>query len=160
MAGSHVKRDAQSETAQRHKEIVDAAPARDADFTTISGAPVDAIYTPADVEDVDYDRDLGVPGEFPFTRGPYTNMYRGRLWTMRQFSGFGTARESNERYKFLLAQGGGGCRWRSTCRRSWASMPTMRAPRARSAAAACRSRACATWRSSSTASRCRTSARR
>jgi methylmalonyl-CoA mutase N-terminal domain/subunit len=108
MAGSHVKRDAQSETAQRHKEIVDAAPARDADFTTISGAPVDAIYTPADVEDVDYERDLGVPGEFPFTRGPYTNMYRGRLWTMRQFSGFGTARESNERYKFLLAQGGGG----------------------------------------------------
>jgi len=108
MASSHLKPDAGLESAQRHKEAVEAAETRDADFTTISGDPLDAIYTPADTESVDYERDLGVPGEFPFTRGPYPSMYRGRLWTMRQFSGFGTARESNQRYKYLLSQGGGG----------------------------------------------------
>ena len=98
-----------ADAARRHKDAVDQAAARDADFTTISGDTVDTLYTPADLDGVvDYERDLGAPGEFPFTRGPYTNMYRGRLWTMRQFSGFGTARESNARYKFLLAQGGGG----------------------------------------------------
>ena len=98
-----------ADAARRHKDAVDQTAARDADFTTISGDTVDTLYTPADLDGVvDYERDLGAPGEFPFTRGPYTNMYRGRLWTMRQFSGFGTARESNARYKFLLAQGGGG----------------------------------------------------
>jgi methylmalonyl-CoA mutase N-terminal domain/subunit len=108
MAGSRVQHGARAETARRHKESVASAKTRDADFTTLSGETLDALYTPADVEAVDYARDLNLPGEFPFTRGPYTNMYRGRLWTMRQFSGFGTARQSNARYKFLLAQGGGG----------------------------------------------------
>jgi methylmalonyl-CoA mutase N-terminal domain/subunit len=96
------------DAAQRHKQQVAAAEQRAADFTTLSGDTVDPIYTPADVAGIDYERDIGVPGEYPFTRGPYTNMYRGRLWTMRQFSGYGTARESNQRYKYLLANGGTG----------------------------------------------------
>ncbi len=74
-------------------------------FTTVSGMPVQIIYTPADIPDFDYLRDLGFPGEYPYTRGIRHNMYRGRLWTMRQFSGFGTARDTNARYKFLLAHG-------------------------------------------------------
>jgi len=74
-------------------------------FQTVSGLPVEILYTPADLDDFDYLRDLGFPGEYPFTRGIRHNMYRGRLWTMRQFSGFGTARDTNARYKFLLAHG-------------------------------------------------------
>ncbi len=72
--------------------------------TTLSGVPVEPLYTPADVV-VDYERDLGDPGSFPFTRGPYETMYRGRLWTMRQFAGFGTPRETNERFRFLVEHG-------------------------------------------------------
>jgi len=74
-------------------------------FTTVSGEPVDPLYGPGDVSGLDYLRDLGFPGEYPYTRGIYPSMYRGRLWTMRQFSGFGTARETNERFKFLLGRG-------------------------------------------------------
>jgi methylmalonyl-CoA mutase, N-terminal domain len=81
---------------------------RDADFETISGEPLEPLYTAEDVEDLDSDRDLGYPGEYPYTRGVYPTMYRGRLWTMRQFSGFGTAEQTNERYKFLLKHGQGG----------------------------------------------------
>jgi methylmalonyl-CoA mutase N-terminal domain/subunit len=81
---------------------------RDADFETLSGEPVEPLYTPDDVADLDHDRDLGFPGEYPFTRGVYHTMYRGRLWTMRQFSGFGTAEQTNERYKYLLSHGQGG----------------------------------------------------
>jgi methylmalonyl-CoA mutase N-terminal domain/subunit len=75
------------------------------EFTTISGYPVREIYTPADLTGFDFQRDLGEPGEFPFTRGVYKNMYRGRLWTMRQFAGFGTAEDTNLRFKYLLKQG-------------------------------------------------------
>ncbi|HZL86379.1 MAG TPA: methylmalonyl-CoA mutase family protein [Candidatus Krumholzibacteria bacterium] len=96
------------DAARRHKAAVESAKTRTADFTTLSGERVDSLYTPSDIADVDYERDLGVPGEYPFTRGPYPNMYRGRMWTMRQFSGFGTAHESNQRYKYLLSQGGTG----------------------------------------------------
>lgn len=78
---------------------------RDHKFTTVSGLPVKPLYTPDDVRSFDYDRDLSYPGEFPFVRGVYTNMYRGRLWTMRQFSGFGTPRDTNKRYKYLLKHG-------------------------------------------------------
>jgi methylmalonyl-CoA mutase N-terminal domain/subunit len=78
---------------------------RDAKFTTVSGIPVQTLYTPDDIEGFDYHHDLGYPGEFPFTRGVYTNMYRGRLWTMRQFSGFGTPKDTNKRYKYLLKHG-------------------------------------------------------
>jgi methylmalonyl-CoA mutase N-terminal domain/subunit len=73
-------------------------------FATISGIEVDPLYTADDVP-VDYGQDLGAPGEFPFTRGIFGSMYRGRLWTMRQFAGFGTAEETNERFRYLLAHG-------------------------------------------------------
>jgi len=82
-----------------------AVPLRDAElFTSISGAEVDPLPTPETVT-LDYERDLGYPGSFPFTRGVYTSMYRGRLWTMRQFAGFGTAEETNERFRYLLEHG-------------------------------------------------------
>ncbi len=74
-------------------------------FTTISGTPVERLYTPLDVEDLDYERDLGYPGTFPFTRGVQPTMYRGRYWTMRQYAGFGDAKSTNERYRYLLEQG-------------------------------------------------------
>ena len=74
-------------------------------FTTVSGMPIERMYAPPDMESLDYLRDLGFPGEFPFTRGIYSTGYRGRLWTMRQYAGFGTAEESNKRYKYLLEQG-------------------------------------------------------
>ncbi len=83
----------------------EAPPAeRDELFTTISGLPVEPLYSPENVE-VDYQRDLGSPGRAPFTRGVYPSMYRGRLWTMRQFAGFGTAEETNERFRYLLEHG-------------------------------------------------------
>ncbi|MBV8081452.1 MAG: methylmalonyl-CoA mutase, partial [Candidatus Eremiobacteraeota bacterium] len=63
------------------------------------------MYGPEDVAGLSYDRDLSYPGQYPYTRGIHPTMYRGRLWTMRQFAGFGTAKQTNERYKFLLAQG-------------------------------------------------------
>jgi methylmalonyl-CoA mutase N-terminal domain/subunit len=78
---------------------------RDTLFTSVSGEEVDPLYTPRDVADLDYLRDLGFPGEFPYTRGIRHNMYRGRLWTMRQFSGVGSPEDSNARYKFLLEKG-------------------------------------------------------
>src|SRR3990170_284943 len=81
-----------------------AAPEREALFTTISGLPIEPLYTPDNVA-VDHDRDLGFPGEPPYTRGVYPSMYRGRLWTMRQFAGFGTAEETNARFHYLLEHG-------------------------------------------------------
>ncbi|MFZ0945919.1 MAG: methylmalonyl-CoA mutase family protein [Syntrophobacteraceae bacterium] len=74
-------------------------------FTTISGTPVERLYTPLDVKGLDYDRDLGYPGLYPFTRGVQPTMYRGRFWTMRQYAGFGDAKGTNERYRYLLQQG-------------------------------------------------------
>ncbi len=78
---------------------------RAAEFTTISGEPVNRLYTPADLPDFDYGRDLGFPGEYPYTRGVHATGYRGKLWTMRMFAGFGTAEETNQRFKYLLEQG-------------------------------------------------------
>src|SRR2546428_5074876 len=74
-------------------------------FETPSGIELPVDFNPANTEAPDYERDLGAPGEFPFARGIYPNMYRGRLWTMRQYAGYATAEESNARYKYLLAQG-------------------------------------------------------
>ena len=74
-------------------------------FTTISGVPVKELYTAEDVASLSYERDLGDPGEFPFVRGIHADMHRGRLWTMRQFSGFATPEETNRRYRYLLSQG-------------------------------------------------------
>jgi methylmalonyl-CoA mutase N-terminal domain/subunit len=77
-------------------------------FTTISGRPINELYTPTDIASLDYARDLGNPGDFPYTRGIHANGYRGKLWTMRQFAGFGTPEETNQRYKQLLKAGGTG----------------------------------------------------
>ena len=74
-------------------------------FETPSGLPVDTLYTPDDISGLDYERDLGFPGQYPFTRGIQPNMYRGRAWSIRQYAGFGTAEESNKRFKFLLEHG-------------------------------------------------------
>jgi methylmalonyl-CoA mutase N-terminal domain/subunit len=96
-----------SDTAQRQrweKEIA-AAPARPEPPTTVSGVPIEPLYTPESLNGFDYDADLGYPGQYPFTRGVHASMYRSRLWTMRQFAGFGTPRQTNARFQFLLAKG-------------------------------------------------------
>src|SRR5829696_3997256 len=80
------------------------SPERRPEFTTSSGIPLEPIYTPDDVP-VDYEHDLGFPGEYPFTRGIHPLGYRSRLWTMRQYAGYASAEESNARYRFLLSQG-------------------------------------------------------
>src|SRR4029434_5970024 len=79
-----------------------ATPERDALFSTLSGEQVEPLYTEADLPEPER---IGLPGEYPFTRGVYPSMYRGRLWTMRQFAGFGTAEETNERFRYLLDHG-------------------------------------------------------
>ena len=80
-------------------------PERQKSFSTLSGRELKRLYTPADIEGIDYARDLGFPGQFPFARGPYPTMYRARPWTMRQIAGFGTAQDTNARFKYLIAQG-------------------------------------------------------
>jgi methylmalonyl-CoA mutase N-terminal domain/subunit len=80
-------------------------PERREEFSTTSGEPIRRLYTPLDVADLNYSNDLGFPGEYPFTRSVHASLYRGRPWTMRMFAGFGTAGETNERYKYLLNQG-------------------------------------------------------
>ncbi|MBE9573992.1 MAG: methylmalonyl-CoA mutase family protein [Proteobacteria bacterium] len=80
-------------------------PERKDDFVNTSGIPVKRVYTPLDAHDFDYVEDLGLPGEYPFTRGVQPTMYRGRLWTMRQYAGFATAEDTNRRYRFLLEHG-------------------------------------------------------
>jgi methylmalonyl-CoA mutase N-terminal domain/subunit len=86
--------------ARWQQEIENAEPA-----TTISGKPIESLYTPENLEGFDYESALGYPGQYPYTRGVHATMYRGRLWTMRQFAGFGTARQTNERFKFLVSKG-------------------------------------------------------
>jgi len=80
-------------------------PERRESFETTSGIPVERVYTPLDAADVDYVEDVGMPGQYPFTRGIYPTMYRGRFWTMRQYAGYATAEETNRRYKYLLERG-------------------------------------------------------
>src|SRR5215510_630515 len=84
------------------------SPERKGPFTTISGRPIERLYTAEDVEGIDYDREVANPGEFPYVRGIHPSGYRGKLWTMRQFAGFGTPEETNQRYKDLIAAGGTG----------------------------------------------------
>lgn len=74
-------------------------------FTTVSGEPIEILYTPDDIQHIDFENEIGSPGEFPFTRGIHHTMYRGKLWTMRQFAGFGTPEDSNKRYHYLLENG-------------------------------------------------------
>ncbi|MGB8644001.1 MAG: methylmalonyl-CoA mutase family protein [Anaerolineae bacterium] len=87
-----------------HKTLV-RTPERAEKFLTTSSESVERLYTPLDVADMDYTRDIGFPGEYPYTRGVHATMHRGRFWTMRMFAGFGTAEETNERFKYLLAHG-------------------------------------------------------
>jgi len=82
-------------------------------FTTISGTPVERLYTPLDVQGLDYDRDLSFPGQFPYTRGVQPTMYRGRYWTMRQYAGFGDAKGTNERYRYCSTRVRRASAWRS-----------------------------------------------
>ena len=89
----------------RRAEALTRFPERYAEFSTISGLPIQGLYTPLDVAETDYSRDVGLPGDYPFTRGIHATGHRGRLWTMRMFAGFGTAEETNARFKYLLAQG-------------------------------------------------------
>lgn len=96
-------------SSEKWEETVEKAnsrfPERKEEFNTVSNTKVERLYTPLDNHDMDYNEKLGFPGEFPFTRGVQPTMYRGRLWTMRQYAGFASAEESNERYKYLLDQG-------------------------------------------------------
>ncbi|HKF66938.1 MAG TPA: methylmalonyl-CoA mutase family protein, partial [Vicinamibacterales bacterium] len=85
-----------------------ATPERERTFTTISGRPIERLYTAANLDGRDYARDIADPGAFPYTRGIHGRGYEQKLWTMRQFAGFGTPEETNARYKALLAAGGTG----------------------------------------------------
>ena len=96
--------DTRKSAEERWEEAHSKASERDAEFSTMSGVPIKPLYTPDDVEG-DYEEKLGYPGEFPYTRGVYPNMYRGRLWTVRQFAGFGDPEETNRRFKYLIEHG-------------------------------------------------------
>src|SRR6476619_2375372 len=87
------------------QKALSSLPERTDEFITTSSEPINRLYTPLDVEDMDYVSDLGLPGEYPFTRGVHPTLYRSKLWTMRMFAGFGTAEETNARFKYLLEQG-------------------------------------------------------
>ena len=99
--------DTEKSAKDRWEKAYSKGPERDAEFSTMSGVPIKPLYTPEDVEG-DYEEKLGYPGEYPYTRGVYPNMYRGRLWTVRQFAGFGTAAETNARFRYLLDHGQNG----------------------------------------------------
>jgi methylmalonyl-CoA mutase N-terminal domain/subunit len=100
-----IEPEARRRAHQWREEVYTGKPEREALFETISGHPIAPLYTDEDLSEWDAERDLGYPGEHPFTRGVYPSMYRGRLWTMRQFAGFGTAEETNERFRYLLDHG-------------------------------------------------------
>jgi methylmalonyl-CoA mutase N-terminal domain/subunit len=100
-----IEPEARRRAHQWREELYERTPEREALFETISGHPIEPLYTEEDVEGFDPAEKLGHPGEHPFTRGVYPSMYRGRLWTMRQFAGFGTVEETNERFRYLLDHG-------------------------------------------------------
>jgi methylmalonyl-CoA mutase N-terminal domain/subunit len=105
MATTEDPRAGTDSTSEWRRELYEATEERQGElFSTISGLENDPLYTPDSLE-IDYDRDLGFPGVYPYTRGVYPSMYRGKLWTMRQFAGFGTAEETNERFRYLLDHG-------------------------------------------------------
>ena len=87
------------------KKVLDRSPESQEEFRTESGIPVKRLYSPLDLEGIDYEEALGYPGQYPYTRGVYPSMYRGRLWTMRNYAGFGTAEDTNHRFRYLLEQG-------------------------------------------------------
>ena len=98
------RKKSQREELKKWQADVKNSPARDYNFDSISGRSLDLLYSPQKIDD-EYIEKLGFPGQYPYTRGVHANMYRGKLWTMRQFSGFGTPEDSNERYHYLLKQG-------------------------------------------------------
>ena len=100
--------DAKREAAKAKAAAKGKKVERKENFVTGSGAEVKQVYTPADLEGLDYTTDIGMPGEFPFVRNVQANGYRGRLWTMRQYAGFSTAEESNARYRYLIESGSTG----------------------------------------------------
>ncbi len=100
-----IRRSREEWEQERRDPVLDRYGERKDRFATVSNMPVDRLYTPEDIADTDHDEDLGLPGEPPFTRGVYPTMYRGRTWTMRQFAGFGTAEETNERFHYLIDEG-------------------------------------------------------
>jgi methylmalonyl-CoA mutase N-terminal domain/subunit len=107
-SGSQQRKPSAKEKAWEEKTLgptLEKNPERQPEFTTISNYPIRRLYTPADLVDWNAERDLGYPGEPPYTRGIHSTMHRGRLWTMRQFAGFGTAEDTNQRFRYLLAQG-------------------------------------------------------
>src|SRR5580765_4624369 len=87
------------------RPAVNRQPGRKSTFQTVSLADIQPLYDPTDVQEIDIDRDISFPGEFPYTRGIHASGYRGKLWTMRQFAGFGTPEETNGRFKYLLKEG-------------------------------------------------------
>ena len=103
---------AETRKAKWEREVLEPtlkkSPERTGPFTTISGRPIERLYTAEDVAGIDYDAEIANPGEFPYVRGIHPSGYRGKLWTMRQFAGFGTPEETNQRYKDLIAAGGTG----------------------------------------------------
>ena len=98
---------------------LEKAPERARTFTTVSGRPIDRLCTVEDLDGIDYTRDINHPGEFPYTRGIHPTGYRTKLWTMRQFAGYGTPEETNARYKTLLRAGGTGLTSRSRSGPPW-----------------------------------------
>src|SRR5512138_3410624 len=96
---------AELQTPSGATSVPEPGPKLNADQQTSSKIEIRPLYTPVDLQDWDYDQQVGYPGQYPFTRGVQTTMYRGRLWTMRQYAGYATAEESNARYRYLLQQG-------------------------------------------------------
>jgi len=87
------------------EKVLNKIPERKGEFVNTSGIPIQRVYTPLDMQEFDYLKQLGLPGQYPYTRAVQPTAYRGRFWTMRQYAGFGTAEETNERYHFLLKSG-------------------------------------------------------
>jgi methylmalonyl-CoA mutase N-terminal domain/subunit len=100
-----IKQEKERWDSENYQKYVKKAPERLPYFTTVSDLPIKKLYTPDDIENLDYLKDLGFPGEFPYTRGVHPTMYRARLWTMRQFAGLGTAEDTNKRFKYLINHG-------------------------------------------------------
>jgi methylmalonyl-CoA mutase N-terminal domain/subunit len=105
MGVKEIREGAQKWEKNTLRRTLEASGERKKEFFTESGIPVKRLYTPLDLEESDYVRDLAFPGEYPYTRGVYPSMYRGRLWTMRNYAGFGTAEDTNKRFRYLLKQG-------------------------------------------------------
>lgn len=105
MSKKDLKKSQEEWNKKKYKKTVERFGERKGKFKSDSDRPIKPLYTPLDIEDIDYEEKINFPGQFPFTRGVYSTMYRSKLWTMRQYAGFGNARETNERFRYLLEQG-------------------------------------------------------